>query len=271
MMPSDDELFKTYFAQTFLSKQIVFTSVGDLSDEQRRSIPETWLQIGQQGGRAAVELVLESWKSVLPTQLPRFLDVLDRYGWDIRLARVTLQGRDPSIVLIYIFRGDGVFGEGFDMRLGFPPRRRDQLPPLFASLPESLTRFYTDVHDGFLTNLWAGPAGLRRSADVCAASQYAGEITECSWRDINGKPLRDSTGLPVTPDRLPDLSRLVEVCNNHGLARLLVDLDAGEDLAWELWGGWSGRLLERWPQPLWVRLDDWLMMAFDSYQPREPE
>lgn len=271
MVPSDDELFATYFAETFLSKQIEFMNVSELSGEQRRSIPETWLQIGQQGGRAAVELVLELWSSVLPTHLPRFLDVVDRYGWDVRLARVTLVGRDPSIVLIYIFRGDGVFGRGFDMRLGFPPRGIDQLPPVFAALPERLTRFYTDVHDGFLTNLWAGPAGLRRSADVCAASQYAGVITEYSWMDINGKCLYDNKDLLLTPDRLPDLSRLVEVCSNHGLARLLVDIDAGEDLAWELWGGWSGRLLERWPQPLWVRLDDWLIMVFDKYKPRSSE
>lgn len=269
-MPSADEQFATYFAQTFLSKQIEFTSVNQLSDEQRRSIPETWLQIGQQGGRAAVELVLELWKSVLPTQLPRFVDVVDRYGWDVRLARVTA-GPDPSVVLIYIFRGDGVFSRGFDMRVGFPPRGIDQLPSVFASLPESLTRFYTDVHDGFLTNLWAGPAGLRRSADVRAASHYAGDITEYSWMDVNGKCLYDNTDLRRTPNRLPELTRLVEVCSNSGLARLLVDLDAGEDLAWELWGGWSGRVLERWPQPLWVRLDHWLMMIFDKYKPRQYE
>lgn len=150
------------------------------------------------------------------------------------------------------------------------------LPEFWGLLPDSIHNLYQQVHDGFLTNLWAGSAGLIQSRELRRLNDSFGQgLLHHSVRgpsdllyyvrDEQGKEVRDSAGEAIDPDPLPDPDALIAVCKNHGTARLLIDTTStDESHAWELWE----YNVEYWPN-LWARLDHWLVQTFitDGYQP----
>lgn len=264
-MSVDDE-FVSYLDATFLGKQIEIVTPDQLSTEETDLIPASWIELARNPGRDAVEQTLSLWRQAIPGHLPKLLDIIDRFGHTVYLARVTLESEPkPSVVLLYALHGPDAFTDNFQARIGFPPRGQSNLPDYWDQLPDGIRNLYHQVHDGFLTNLWAGPAGLIRSNEMC---RYGDEFDQSDFiyyvRDEHGAALRDSAGQIIPPAPLPNLDNLIEVCKNRASARILVDISTDGKDAWEGWGG----DLEYWPN-LWKRLDTWLVDCFvaDGYKP----
>lgn len=264
-MSVDDE-FISYLNASLLGKQIEIVTPAQLSTEETELIPASWIELARNPGRIAIEQTLSLWRQAIPGRLPQLLDIIDQFGHTTHLARVTLESEPkPSVVLLYVLHDPDAFTDNFETRIGFPPRPRSNLPDYWGQLPDGIPNLYHEMHDGFLTNLWAGPAGLIRSNEICRLGDEFDQTDFLYYvRDEAGEAVRDSTGQAIDPDPLPNLNNLVELCKDHGSARLLVDTSTGDKDAWELWGG----DLEYWPN-LWDRMDSWLVKAFvaDGYKP----
>ncbi len=263
-MSVDDE-FISYLNADFLGKQIEIITPDQLSTEETQLIPASWVEISSHPGRDAVEETLSLWRQAIPGRFPRLLDLIDRFGHTVHLARVTLESEPkPSVVLLYALHGPGVFTDNFEARIGFPPRTQSNLPEFWGQLPDGIRTLYHEVHDGFLTNIWAGPSGLIRSNEMF---RFGDEFDQSDFLyyvyDEHGKAIRDSAGEAIDPDPLPNLDNLIEICKNPASARILVDISTDGKDAWERWDG----SLEYWPN-LWDRLDTWLMDVFtaDGYK-----
>lgn len=274
-MSVEDE-FTSYLDASLLGKQIQIVAPDQLSAEETELIPASWIELAQNPGRSAIEQTLSLWRQAIPGRLPKLLDIIDRCGHAVHLARVTWESEPkPSIVLLYVFFDRAAFTNDFQMRIGFPLKPQTDLPDLWGQLPDSLRDLYHQVHDGFLTNLWAGPAGLIRSNDMYRLGEALGQIdlayltTDDAGQSGLAFLVCDEVGEQpwdvALHGPLPNIDRLVGICSSYGRARLLVDTVGDESDAWELWAG----SFERWPN-LWDRLDTWLVEAFVADGYREP-
>ncbi|MGV0594135.1 hypothetical protein [Mycolicibacterium porcinum] len=265
-MSVEDE-FTSYLDASLLGKQIQIVAPDQLSAEEAELIPASWIELAQNPGRSAIEQTLSLWRQAIPGRLPKTLDIIDRCGHTVHLARVTSEPEPtPSVVLLYALHDPDAFTASFAVRIGFPPRGQSNLPDYWGQLPDEIRNLYHVVHDGFLTNLWAGPAGLIRSNEMF---RFGDEFDQSDFiyyvRDEQGAALRDSAGQIISPNPLPDLNNLIPICKNRASARILIDTSADGKDAWERWGG----DLERWPN-LWDRLDTWLVDVFVADGYREP-
>lgn len=263
-MSVDDE-FIAYLNASLGGKLVEIVTPDQLNADEAELIPASWIDIAGHPGRDAVEQTLSLWRQAIPGRFPRLLDLIDRFGHTVHLARVVLESEPkPSVVLLYALHGPDAFTKNFQARIGFPPRRQTNLPDYWGQLPDEIRTLYHEVHDGFLTNLWAGPAGLIRSNEMF---RFGDEFDQSDFiyyeYDEHGNELRDSAEQIIPPDPLPNLDNLIEICKNRASARILVDISTDGKDAWERWDG----SLEYWPN-LWDRLDTWLMDAFvaDGYK-----
>ncbi|OCB49574.1 hypothetical protein A5721_33515 [Mycobacterium vulneris] len=271
----EDE-FTSYLDASLLGKQIQIVTSDQLSAEEAELIPASWIELAQNPGRSAIEQTLSLWRQAIPGRLPKTLDIIDRCGHTVHLARVTSEPEPtPSVVLLYALHDPDAFTASFAVRIGFPPRGQSNLPDYWGQLPDEIRNLYHVVHDGFLTNLWAGPAGLIRSNDMYRLGEALGQtdLAYLTTDDAGQSGLAFLVCDEVSEQQwdvalhgsLPNIDRLVGICSNYGRARLLVDTVGDERDAWELWDG----SLERWPN-LWDRLDTWLVDVFVADGYREP-
>jgi hypothetical protein len=136
---SADNAFTSYFAGTLLGKQIEVITPDQLSAEEAELIPLSWLDITGTPGRQAVEQALSLWSRAIPGRLPQLLNIFDRFGYVIHLARVTLESEPkPSVVLLYVFHDRDAFTDEFQMRIGFPPKPRSDLPDYWEQFPDGI-------------------------------------------------------------------------------------------------------------------------------------
>lgn len=257
---SEIDDFAAYFANSWLGKEVEIIDADRLTAAEAAVTPSVWLDLMGMPRLEAMRRVLDMWQEVVPGRFPRLCGVIERYGWAVYLARLVSQPEaQPVVVLLYVFRGD-VFSGGFDTRIGFPPCSESAVPEFWLDLPDGVRRLYEQVHDGFLTNPWAGPAGLIRSKDMFRFGEEfdQGDFLYYVMDDL-GKAIRDSSEQAIDPDPLPDLDNLIGLCKNRGTARVLFDITKDDRFAWERWEG----SLELWPN-LWDRLDAWLFDSFDE-------
>lgn len=64
MLPADvpEEICKRLAVRSVVNPcEIAFLAIDELTDDERRTMPEVWLQALQQSGRDGIQLMLEHW------------------------------------------------------------------------------------------------------------------------------------------------------------------------------------------------------------------
>ena len=67
----------------------VVDEIDTLTDDEQRAIPAWWRQLVTADASSAVQITVEHWRKALPSQLPRFLQVLASEGIDVALVRAS--------------------------------------------------------------------------------------------------------------------------------------------------------------------------------------
>ncbi|OLT35536.1 hypothetical protein BJF84_14630 [Rhodococcus sp. CUA-806] len=145
--------FEEYITRRNPFKRLELVDLGDLTDDERRSLPPAWLDIAELDGTRAIDRALKMWEDALPGRFPGTVANLRDRGLGVFLARVLPHQDDPTcVVLVYAIRRNAS-PLPFDACFGYLPAGTSQFPEFWPRLSEDFRRFHTHVHDGFRANL----------------------------------------------------------------------------------------------------------------------
>ncbi|WP_212807471.1 hypothetical protein [Mycolicibacterium sp. TY81] len=214
--------------------------IGTLTLEEQQTIPAWWLQLVTADPLSAVQIAIEHWRKALPTQLPRFLQVLESEGIDVVLVKATSDLYD-GLGLLYAIE---TAGRGQKFIIGYPPTA--QLTPPATNFSPEFQTFYTSLHDGIGYHLQV-PMGIIRSGEL---------IDWKSWSTQDSADVRFQTPTPV---RLPNTETLFIVYDENTSACILVDTDP-EDT--DIWATDSGEFVSYAGKrnSVWELIDDWMRL-----------
>lgn len=240
--------FEDYITSHHPFERLELLSVGDLTDDERRSLPSSWLAIAELDGTRAVERALKMWEDAVPGRFPGTIaNLLDR-GIDVLLARVLpRQGDATRVILVYaILRNASPLP--FDACFGYLPAESSRLPDFWPRLPEDLRRFHTQVHDGFRAEF--GGLLLSDRLRTIASDFVAPEVPDFEYVDENFDTLPEG--------RRPALDNLVVVVR-EGSRGVALDVSTPELMAWE-----TSELIEPCRLGAWSAMDGRIMSAMSS-------
>ena len=227
-------------------REITFLQIEELTDEERRIVPEMWLHALHEPGRRGVQLMLKQWELLLPRTLPRLTRRFTEAACDLILGR-----QFGAPVLVYVLQGE--YGQDqYCTWVASPPRPISAIPQHLQRLPESILTFHTRLHDGFdgpLFHTHVLPFAHMESVGDYDEPGYPFEMFDgVDWDD--GAPT-----LPAPADQ-PDWNEVVLIASNGRSGRLCATLDdtkSGAD------GGWYWFEGSMSPEPdIWRCLDTWL-------------
>lgn len=218
----------------------VVDDVDTLTDDERQTIPAWWLQLVTADASSAVRMAVEHWRKALPSQLPRFLQVLESEGIDVVLVKATSDLYNGLGLLYAVDVGE----RGQKFIIGYPPTAL--LTPPARNFPPEFQTFYTSLHDGIGYHLQV-PMGITRS----------GELVD--WKSWSTQDSADVIFETPTPARLPNTETLFIVYDENTSAYILVDTDR-EDTS--VWATDAGAFDDRSDahSSVWELIDDWMYL-----------
>lgn len=218
----------------------VVDEIDTLTDDEQRAIPAWWRQLVTADASSAVQITVEHWRKALPSQLPRFLQVLASEGIDVALVRAS-SDLYSGLGLVY---GIEAGERGPRFIFGYPPASDLTAPA--ADFPLEFQTFYTSLHDGIGYHLQV-PMGITRS----------GELID--WKSWSAQDSTDVRFQTPTPERLPNTETLFIVYDENTSAYILVDTDP-EDT--DIWATDSGEFVShaRKHNSVWGLIDDWMQL-----------
>lgn len=247
MLPADvpEEIYQRLAVEgVIFGCEVTFLTIGALTDDERRRVPEVWLQALQESGRAGVQLMLDHWDSVLPRPLPEFTQRLREACVDVILGR---QFGEP--VLIYVLEGS-FGGDRYAPLVANLPRPIVAMPRHCQGLSEDFLAFHTGLHDGLASDLCGGVLPFERMESV--GDYYEPdrpfEMYKCPQWGPETKALPPAT-------KQPDWNQIVLVAWDGGSGRLCAVLDAdGADI--DGWYWFEGSMSPE--ADIWQTFDIWL-------------
>ncbi|MGB6050526.1 MAG: hypothetical protein WBG14_06630 [Rhodococcus sp. (in: high G+C Gram-positive bacteria)] len=240
--------FEEYITRRNPFERLDLVDPGDLTDDERRSLPPAWLAIAELDGTRAVERALKMWEDALPGRFPGTVANLRDRGLGVFLARVLPHQDDPTcVVLVYAIRRNAS-PLPFDACFGYLPAGTSQFPEFWPRLSEEFRRFHTQVHDGFRVEF--GGILLSDRLRAISVDFVSPEVPEFDYVDEHLQTLPE--------DRRPSLDNLVVVVR-EGSRGVAVDVSTPDLTAWE-----TSELIEPCRLGAWSAMDAYVMSAMSS-------
>jgi len=258
MLPADvpEEIYQRLAVRSAVNhREITFLTIDELTDDERRKVPEVWLQALQQSGRAGVQLMLDHWGLVLPRPLPQFTQRFREACIDLILGR---QRGEP--VLIYVLEGE--FGDNRHTPwVAQLPRPITAMPQHCQGLSEDFLAFHTGLHDGLTSDLSGGVLPFEQMESI-------GDYYEPDWPfEMFKSPqwVPETKTLPAATEQ-PDWNQMVLVSWDGGSGRLCAVLHAdGADI--DGWYWFEGSMSPE--TNIWQTLDIWLADAAADWSSKD--
>lgn len=223
-------------ATRFDATVLAISNSDDLSDEEKLKIPAWWIELIDSDSSESIQLASSAWEVALPGVMRRFHQVIQEYGVDVSLVRMST-AEHTGLALQYTFDPP----EGREFLFGYPPDANTS--PIVTSLPTSVQKFYAGLHNGLHNEPVSEPVGIYKADKLIDWESSLGE-SELHY-------------LSVPPENPPLAKNLVMFYTDGAGGYIVINTDPHGTEAWTVGAG----LFDDHPPGLWDIVDDWLTLT----------